>query len=129
MAAHLTTLKVRFYELDPYGHANHSAYVQWFEAARVETLAEVGWPIDKMLADGLAVVVTKLRTEFIRSALLGDELTISSTLGESRRVTAEWHQEMHRDDALVARQSVEIAALTREGKPRRWPEGLVEALR
>jgi acyl-CoA thioester hydrolase len=125
---HRTTLKVRFYELDPYGHANHSAYIQWFEAARVEALAEVGWPIDRMLADGIAVVVTRLVTDFVRSAMLGEELTIESSLGAARRVTATWHQEMFRADELICRQSVDVAALTRDGKPRRWPDGLVAAL-
>lgn len=125
---HRCTLKVRFYELDPYGHANHAAYVQWFEVARVEALAAVGWPIDTMLADGLAVVVTRIETDFLRSAMLGDELVVVSSLGEARRVTAIWHQAMFRHDELIARQQVHVAALTRTGTPRRWPDGLLTAL-
>ncbi len=35
---HRATIKVRFYELDPYGHVNHSVYIQYFEAARAEWL-------------------------------------------------------------------------------------------
>ena len=36
MTAHRTTIRVRFYELDPYNHVNHSVYVSYFESARVE---------------------------------------------------------------------------------------------
>ena len=42
MTAHRIDLKVRFYELDPYGHLNHSAYVQFFETGRVELLEDAG---------------------------------------------------------------------------------------
>ena len=35
---HQLDIKVRFCELDPYGHVNHSIYVQYFEAGRVEAL-------------------------------------------------------------------------------------------
>ena len=45
MTAHRTTIRVRFYELDPYNHVNHSVYVSYFESARVELLAEAGYGV------------------------------------------------------------------------------------
>ena len=38
MAPHTLSLKVRFGELDPYNHVNHSVYVGWFEAGRCEAM-------------------------------------------------------------------------------------------
>ena len=42
--SHVATINVRFYELDPYNHVNHSVYVQYCEVARVEWLTDVGFP-------------------------------------------------------------------------------------
>ena len=39
---HRHEVKVRFYELDPYGHLNHSAYIQLFETGRIEMLEQAG---------------------------------------------------------------------------------------
>ncbi len=39
---HRHEVKVRFYELDPYGHLNHSSYIQLFETGRIEMLEEAG---------------------------------------------------------------------------------------
>ena len=52
---HRTTIRVRFYELDPYNHVNHSVYVSYFESARVELLAEVGYSLASMRAAGRSI--------------------------------------------------------------------------
>ena len=46
-------LKVRFYELDPYGHLNHSAFIQFFETGRVELLDEVGLDLGGLRGPGI----------------------------------------------------------------------------
>jgi acyl-ACP thioesterase len=43
---HTTSVKVRFYELDPYDHVNHTNYFAYFETARIEYLSELGWGLD-----------------------------------------------------------------------------------
>ena len=35
-APHVTAIKVRFTELDPYGHVNHAQYISYFEHGRTE---------------------------------------------------------------------------------------------
>ena len=49
-----TTIKVRFHELDPYGHVNHGVYLNYFEAARIEVLDAVGFGLNAV--DHLIVV-------------------------------------------------------------------------
>ena len=61
MTAHRTTIRVRFYELDPYNHVNHSVYVSYFESARVELLAEAGYSLASMRANGRSIVVSRSR--------------------------------------------------------------------
>ena len=35
-------LKVRYYEVDEYGHVNHANYVHYLETARIDALETVG---------------------------------------------------------------------------------------
>ena len=52
---HRTPIKVRFYELDPYGHLNHAVYVNHFEVGRVECLESLGWGLDALQQQGNVV--------------------------------------------------------------------------
>src|SRR4030042_56741 len=40
---HETRLRVRWSELDPYGHVNHAAYLTYLEHARIAALESIGW--------------------------------------------------------------------------------------
>jgi YbgC/YbaW family acyl-CoA thioester hydrolase len=122
-------LKVRFCELDPYGHVNHSRYVQYFEAGRVEALAEVGMGLDVLQdLDDLTLVVVEITTRFLASAELGDELLVESGLSHVGRVKATWLQRVTRGDELIATQRMVSGSLSTAGKPVRFPPRLVEAL-
>jgi acyl-CoA thioester hydrolase len=128
MAAHRIPIKVRFYELDPYNHLNHSAYIQYFEFARIELLAEIGYTLPGMMADGLMIVVTEIATRFLGSARSGDEVVVETELIEARRVTARWQQRMVLGEEVLATQEVRAAMTDLDGRPRRFPTALLEAL-
>ena len=65
-APHRHPVKVRFYELDPYGHLNHSVYVQLFEIGRIELLDEAGLGLHDLEAEGFRFVVS-IRSFFFNS--------------------------------------------------------------
>lgn len=126
--SHSTTLKVRFYELDPYEHVNHSAYIQYFEAARAEWLTDVGYPLERLKADGTQIVVTELNTRYLGSAGPGDELTVESELVELRRVSMTFEQRILRGDETLVTQTISAATVSQVGRPIRIPAGLAAAL-
>lgn len=125
---HRTSIKVRFYELDPYGHLNHAVYVQFFEAARVELLDEAGLSLARLRDLGYHLVVAEISTRFLRPVGLGDVITIESELLELGRATGRWHQRMLRGDELCAGQDVRVAATDVSGRPVRLPAELAERL-
>lgn len=129
MSSHRTTLQVRFYELDPYEHVNHAVYIQYFEAARAGWLAEIGYPLDRLKADGTRIVVTELHTRYLGSAGQGDELTVESELVEVRRVSMTFEQRIRRGDETLVTQSISAATISDAGRPVRIPPELVAALR
>ena len=81
-------MKVRFYELDPYGHLNHSVYVQLFETGRVELLDKVGLGLHDLEDEGFRFVVTQIATRFLASAVGGDALVVETEVLEIRRASS-----------------------------------------
>ncbi len=126
--SHETTIGVRFYELDPYGHVNHSVYIQYFEAARVEWLAEVGYPLEQLQADGIQIVVTELNTRYLGSAGPGDQLTIRSELAELRRASMSFNQQIWKGSEKLVEQTITAAITNLAGRPTRVPDELASAL-
>lgn len=125
---HTTTLKVRFYELDPYDHVNHTNYFSYFETARIEYLTEMGWGLDILKQNGQQFVVVEIKARFLAAARYGEELTIKTWIEEVGRVKSEWHQLMFRGDEEVADLAVVAAFTDLDGRPRRIPPEFVEEM-
>lgn len=128
MPAHRVDLKVRFYELDPYGHLNHSAYVQFFETGRVELLDEAGADLAHLDERGYRFVVNRIQTSFLRPVLAGEVLTVETEVAELRRASSLWRQRLMRGSEVVARQELRAAITDPDGRPVRAPEDLARAL-
>jgi acyl-CoA thioester hydrolase len=128
MAQATFPIQVRFYELDPYGHVNHSTYLQYFEAARVAWLGEIGQGLDVLQDDGTQLVVTAVATRFVASALLNDDLIVDTSMVRARRVRAQWAQHAWRGDELIACQRINFATVNLSGRPVRIPETLIDAM-
>ena len=128
MPAHRFDVKVRFYELDPYGHLNHSAYIQFFETGRIELLEHVGMDLKSFAARGYRFVVNRINTSFDRPVHAGDTVTVETEIVELRRASSMWRQRLVRDGEVVARQELRAAITDNHGKPVRAPADLAEAL-
>lgn len=128
MPAHRFDIKVRFYELDPYGHLNHSAYIQFFETGRIELLEHVGMDLESFAARGYRFVVNRINTSFDRPVHAGDTVTVETEIVELRRASSMWRQRLVRDGEVVARQELRAAITDNDGKPVRAPADLAEAL-
>jgi len=127
--AHQTPIDVRFMELDPYGHVNHSVYVTYLEVGRTDALAACGVPIDKLAVEGYQLVVTRIDVRYRRAAGPGDRLTVETAVGEHRRASGVWHQRVLRGDEVLVTAEVTIGITDRNGRPTRPPEWLFPALR
>jgi acyl-CoA thioester hydrolase len=127
---HTTALKVRFYELDPYDHVNHTNYFSYFETARIEYLSEMGWGLDVMKQQGLQLVVVEAQARFLAAARYGEELTIHTWVDEVGRVKSTWRQLMSRNEGdLVATLTITAAFTDLAGKPIRVPVDFADHLR
>ncbi len=126
--AHVDSVRVRWSEVDPYNHLNHALYLTFFEQARIDALASIGFSMGELQALGCQIVVTEVNVKFIQSALGGDDVRIETEMIETRRVSTSWRQRMYRNDELLATIDLTAAITDLEGKPRRLPDGFAEAL-
>ena len=126
--AHVDSVRVRWSEVDPYNHLNHALYLTFFEQARIDALASIGFSMGELQALGCQIVVTEVSVKFIKSALGGDDVRIETEMTETRRVSTSWRQRMYRDDELLATIELTAAITDLDGKPRRLPDGFAEGL-
>ncbi|MFZ0013000.1 MAG: acyl-CoA thioesterase [Acidimicrobiia bacterium] len=126
---HQTSIRVRFYELDPYDHVNHTNYFSYFETARIEFLTEMGWGLDKLKGGGFQLVVVEIAARFLAAARYGQELTIHTWVEDAGRVKSTWRQIMVRgEDEEVARITVTAAFTDLDGRPRRIPPAFISQM-
>lgn len=132
-APHVTSIKVRFTELDPYGHVNHAQYISYFEHGRTEALEAVGLGLHEMAEHGVQVVVMELTAKYKAAAVAGDVLEVHTSVSELRRASTMWSQYItRRDDAgeeqVVATLSVRGGITDNEGRPMRPPPWLFDRM-
>lgn len=125
---HRTPISVRFYELDPYRHLNHSVYIQYFEVGRIDLFAAYGWTLTGMADLGVQIVVSEITTRFLTPGLEGDQLVIETEVVDVKRVSARFEQRILRGDDVLATQTVLAACTTLDGRPTRFPPELLDRL-
>jgi acyl-CoA thioester hydrolase len=125
---HRHKVKVRFYELDPYGHLNHSAYIQLFETGRIEMLEQAGMALHEIEKNNFRFVVSQIETAFLKPVEAGSFLTVETEILEMRRASSLWWQQILDETEVVATQRVRTAITNRDGKPIRAPQQILEAL-
>ena len=75
------SLRVAEASIDVLGHVNNKEYLRWMESVAIEHSAACGWPQDRYLAEGHVWVAREHWIEYLRPALLGDELTVYTWIG------------------------------------------------
>jgi len=132
-APHRTTIKVRFNELDPYGHVNHAQYISYFEHGRTEALESVGLGLSEMADQGYQIVVIDLSAAYKSAAVASDELTIETSITQARRASTVWSQRITRpgedgQPQLVATITIRGGITDTTGKPVKPPAWLFDKL-
>jgi acyl-CoA thioester hydrolase len=118
-AAYTHVVQVGPADLDAQAHVNNVVYVRWVQDAAVahweslttpETRAEVGW------------VLLRHEIDYLRPALLGDEVRVRTEVGHLEGLTFERHTEIRAGDGgrLLARsRTLWCPVHPRTGRPRR----------
>lgn len=121
-------LRVRFAETDQMRIAHHSAYVVWFEAARVEWLRARGLDYRTLEAAGISLAVSAIEVFYHRSSRFDDELHIDASLTELRSRRVRFRYAILREGDLIASGSSLHTPVDASGRALRLPAMWLEAL-
>ena len=97
------------------------------EEARVDFLARIGFPYDRMEADGVMSPVTSVSCEYKRPCTFGDEIAVRVSVGSFDGAVVKFLYEMTAaDGSLVCRASSEHVFLGRSGRILRLRKAMPE---
>lgn len=122
------TVRVYWEDTDAGGVVYHASYVRFLERARTEWMRALG--VDQMAfkqATGLGFMVRDMQLDFLRPALLDDELLVTVEVKERRAASILFNQTITRTDGRsLIRASVRVACvdLTRM-RPAAIPPNLI----
>lgn len=124
---HSMTLKVYYEDTDAGAVMYHASHIRFMERARTELLASMGVDIARLQASGYYFVVTHIDIKYKAPAYLGDVLTVTAEIEETRKVSLTLRQEILRGETTIAQGLVSIAYKDRNRLLRLPPEILSQA--
>ena len=73
---HIKQFRVAADAIDIHGHVNNQDYLRWMEEIAIEHSTAQGWPMERYLNSGGSWYVRSHFIEYLRPALLDDDITI-----------------------------------------------------
>jgi YbgC/YbaW family acyl-CoA thioester hydrolase len=97
--------RVMWQDVDASHQLHPATLLDYVEACGNAVLLAHGWPIGRMMQDGFAIIMRRMRVAFVQPIRLDDELTISTWASEFKRISAVRYYLFTRasDNTLVAR--------------------------
>ncbi|GLQ47177.1 tol-pal system-associated acyl-CoA thioesterase [Dyella lipolytica] len=120
-------VRVYWEDTDAGGVVYHASYLRFLERARTEWLRDLG--VDQMAfkeTTGLAFMVHRMEIDFLRPALLDDELTVTVEVKERRAASILFAQTITRADgtALIQAQVRAACVDLKRMQPARIPDDI-----
>ncbi|HTZ05167.1 MAG TPA: thioesterase family protein [Gaiellaceae bacterium] len=125
-----TTVRVRFADTDAQGIAHNSAYVVWFEVARVEYLRAFAGGYQHLRDEGIEALVLESHLRYRSPARFDDVLHVHARCRDVRGARFRYEYAIVRDDGVLLADGWTAHACVDAGtfRPTRIPAWLVEAM-
>ena len=125
-----TTVRVRFADTDAQGIAHNSAYVVWFEVARVEYLRAFAGGYQHLRNEGIEALVLESHLRYRSPARFDDVLHVHARCRDVRGARFRYEYAIVREDGVLLADGWTAHACVdaRTFRPTRIPAWLVEAM-
>lgn len=94
-------MRVRYADTDADQVCYYANYLTYFEVVRVEWLRALGYPIGRILEQGIILPVVEARVRYLRPARVDDLLTVRATLVSVGPASFAFDYEIEREDGLL----------------------------
>jgi acyl-CoA thioester hydrolase len=128
---HVLPVRVYYEDTDLTGVVYHANYVRYFERGRSDFLRLAGVDHRSLLErdDPAAFAVTRIAIDFRLAARIDDALEVRTLFESARGVRLNIAQRVLRAGAVIATAVVEVVSIGLDGRARRPPRELIEALK
>ena len=125
-----TEITVRFAETDAGGIAHHSAYLVWFEVARVAYLTEYAGGYQKLRDQGIESPLVEANLRYLSPARFDEKLRVYARIFDLRGARFRCEYLVERDgERLAEGSSLHALVDSRTFRPTRIPAWLHEAIK
>ncbi|MEH2161075.1 MAG: thioesterase family protein [Nostoc sp.] len=124
-----TLLRVRHYEMDALGHVNNAVYQNYLEQAAIEHSEYLGLTLDVYREVGGVFIMRRVEIDYLRPAVAGDTLEITTWLKEMRGTRAFRCYEIRKknqDDLLVTAEALWVWVDAQTMRPRPIPSIMLD---
>ena len=126
---HSYPIRIYYEDTDAGGIVYYANHLKFTERARTEFLRELGFQNSTFIEkNNLFIVVRSLCADYLKPAYLDDSLTISTMVLKVSPARFELSQNILRDDDILFKMTVELAAVSKAGIPQRLPAALKTVL-
>lgn len=128
---HVLPVRVYYEDTDFTGVVYHAAYLRYLERGRTEFLRSLGVHHSDLLGgeSPTAFAVTAMSLRWLKPARVDDALMVRTTYDTPRGPRMTVAQRILRGDDVLLAAEVEAVCITPEGRPKRPPKVLVDAIR
>jgi len=122
--------KVYYADTDAGGVVYYANYLRWFEMARADWLEQLGTPMKSFVEQGIVFAVVRAEVDYLKPAVLGDEVEVTVQPAQLRRVRFTLSQDVYRcaDGAKLVSSRITLACLTPAGRLTAVPPSLADEL-
>ena len=119
------TIKVYYEDTDAGGVVYYANYLKFMERARSDALKSLGFT-NKLLIeeDGIFIIVKSCNINYIKSALLEDNLEIKSNIKEITKTSFFMSQKVFKGNDQITEAAIHLVTIDKKGKPVKIPETL-----
>ena len=111
--------KVNYYETDKMGITHHSNYIRFMEEARMNFLTEIGYPMNRLEAEGITSPVVSVNCEYKRPTTYSDEIEIEVTLTQYTgvKLSLDYIMKNLKTGDLIEKASSSHCLIDKNGRP------------
>lgn len=123
-------LRVRYHEMDALGHVNNAVYQHYLEQAAIEHSEFLGFGHKRYEQLGGVFVMRRIEIEYLRPAVAGDTLEITTWLQQVRGPRAIRRYEIRQqgeEQLLVTAEALWVWVDTKAMRPRAIPPLVLDA--
>jgi acyl-CoA thioester hydrolase len=125
---HVLPVRIYYEDTDFTGIVYHANYLRYFERGRSDFLRVVGVNHTDLAEQNAAFAVTRMIIDYRRSARVDDALSVRTLYDRMKGPRLFIRQRILRGEELICEAEVEAACIDGQGRARRPPPGLAEAV-